>query len=70
MNSEVGSSNLSAFPFYHTFYIIFKLLNKAQRGLLVKVELLSKLCENFNKSEDLQNSKTVCLSGKLQRSLD
>ena len=31
---------------------------------------LTKLCENFNKSEDLQNSKTVCLSGKLQRSLD
>ena len=57
MNSEVGSSNLSAFPFYHTFYIIFKLLNKAQRGLLVKVELLSKLCENFNKSEDLQKLK-------------
>ena len=56
-NPEVGSSNLSAFPFYHKFYIIFKLLNKAQRVLLVKVELLSKLCENFNKSEDLQKLK-------------
>lgn len=52
VRASTVESNLSAF--YPKFYIIFKLLNKAQRVLLVKVEFLSKLCENFNKSEDLQ----------------
>lgn len=48
IDSEVGSSNLSAFP---------PIKINARRILLVKV--------GFLKSEDLLNSKTVCLSDKL-----
>ena len=32
---------------------------------IIYLFLVMNICENFNKSEDLQNSKTVCLSGNV-----
>ena len=61
INSEVGSSSLSAFPFYHTFYIIFKLLNKAQRGLLVKVELLQNCAKTLISRRTYKTQKQCVL---------
>ena len=61
INSEVGSSSLPAFPFYYTFYIIFKLLNKAQRGLLVKVELLQNCAKTLISRRTYKTQKQCVL---------